>query len=141
MLKEAHSDATIVVAAKLGSDIAKVAPPQVASMAKAAEDLKSVLLTVKAGDAFDVRCKATAKDAATAEAMRKAATDGLAEAKVNPMLTQPQMKPVADLIKSVKIGGSGTALELSLTLRPDVMSAVQMMLPMIMGGMMGQMGN
>ncbi len=119
-----------------------VAVPSVAKIAESqkslpvqvdASQLKDVVVAVTAAENIDLWLRMNAVDADTANKLRTEAQAGLDKAKSqpNPMLDAPAMAPLKDVLNSVKIGGTGVTVEVTATVRPDVVKTAPFLIGMI----------
>jgi hypothetical protein len=167
VLEGAPADAVLVVGLVTSEKMAEDLSFPAAGASEMAQKAESVLVSVTAGEAFDIAIRATMKDQADADEMRADAAAKVDEAReqvdeqVRQIDTQieklkaaglppdqieqtlaalPDFRPVQALLAGVKLGGSGNVLEASGTLRPDVMETVKSLMPMLqmmLGGMGG----
>ncbi len=125
-----------------------VAVPSIAKVAESQKSLpvqvdmgqvKGMVIAVTAAENIDLCLRLNAVDADTANKLRTEAQAGLDKVKSqpNPMLDAPAMAPLKDVLNSVRIGGTGTTIEVTLTVRPDVVKTAPLLMGIIGGMMMG----
>jgi hypothetical protein len=116
-LGEAPADADLVVAFVMTPGTAK----ELAAMGLPVDAGKVDVVTasVKAGDELDVTLQLRMKERADAARMR----DQVGGFKDNPLFANETMKPLNDLLASMKVGGSGRMVRIEFKARPGIVKA------------------
>jgi hypothetical protein len=117
-LGEAPADVDLVIAAVVTSETAKELAA--AGLPVDAAKVDVVTAAVKAGDELDVTLQLRMKERAEAAKMRDRLGGSLGGYKDNPLLAKGSMKPLNDLLASVKVGGSGRMVRIEFKARPGI---------------------
>ena len=117
-LGEAPADVDLVVAFVMTPETAKELAA--AGLPVDAGKVDVVTVAVKAGDELDVALQLRMKERAEAARMREQLGGSIGAFKDNPLLAKGTMKPLNDLLASVKVGGSGRMVRIEFKARPEV---------------------
>lgn len=136
--------ATVLGAAPSGSELVVVVVPtpglaKMANMAPVAgagdiaAKIAAVTVAIKTAATLDLSVLVELKTEKDAKELRDQATGGLALLKmqIGPMLDKAGMEPVKATVESLKIGGSGTSLDVKATVPADITKAAPMIMKLM----------